>query len=40
MDFSGRIASANRNADASYQKYNAYQQQADEAYGKYNNAFW
>ena len=39
MDFSGRIASANRNADASYQKYNAYQQQADEAYGKYNNAF-
>ena len=39
MDFSGRIAAANRNADASYQKYNAYQQQADEAYGKYNNAF-
>lgn len=39
MDFSGRIASANQNADASYQKYNAYQQQADEAYGKYNNAF-
>ena len=39
MDFSGRIASANRNADASYQKYNAYQQQADEAYGKYNTAF-
>lgn len=39
MDFNGRIAQANRNADASYQKYNAYQQQADEAYGKYNNAF-
>lgn len=39
MDFDNRINNAQSQANASYQTYNQYQQQADDAYNKFNTQF-
>ena len=39
MDFDNRINNAQSQANSSYQTYNQYQQQADDAYNKFNNKF-
>lgn len=39
MDFDNRINNAQSQANTSYQTYNQYQQQADDAYNKFNNQF-
>lgn len=39
MDFDNRINNAQSQANSSYQTYNQYQQQADDAYNKFNNQF-
>lgn len=39
MDFDNRINNAQSQANTSYQTYNQYQQQADDAYNKFNTQF-